>query len=120
MPNGYVTPALWFLKCRRVPEPYPRSLRAVPEEQAGVGGMRSIMHGPFSAHMLRRFDRYCRGFAPMAFVLGAVRDVRVGASTRGSTMGLRALTLITPYPVGVDCTFPKDMTTVYADASDAG
>lgn len=35
-------------------------------------------------------------------------------------MSLWAFTLITPYPVGVDCTFPKDMPTVYAAASDVG
>lgn len=42
----------------------------------------------------------------------------VGASTRGSTTRLCAFTLMTPYPVGVGCTLPLDMATVYDDASD--
>lgn len=93
------------------------ALTGLSVQQQTRGDRTTMRHtGPFSGRGLR----YRRGFDPTMVIRGPMLEVNVGASTRGSTTGLAAVTLMTPYPVGVGCTFPKDMSTVYAEASDVG
>lgn len=86
-------------------------------QQQARGDRATVRHaGPFSW----LGPPYRRGLVPTVVMRALTFGVSVGTSTRGSATGLAALTLMTPYPVGVGCTFPKVMATVYAGASDVG